>query len=51
MWTITGVDGKHEPISAIHPNAIDEMKNNLVGGVMGDIFRKKKDVENNPPSN
>lgn len=48
---ITGVDGKHEPISAIHPNAIDEMKNNLIGGVMGDIFSKKKDVENNPPSN
>jgi flotillin len=48
---ITGIDGKHEPISAIHPNAIDEMKNNLIGGVMGDIFSKSKEGDNNSPSN
>ncbi|ASB49082.1 SPFH domain-containing protein [Alkalitalea saponilacus] len=32
---ITGIDGKQQgPISAIHPNAIDEMKNNLIGYAM-----------------
>ncbi|WP_462318603.1 SPFH domain-containing protein [Marinilabilia sp.] len=42
---ITGLEGKHEPISAIHPNAVDEMKNNLIGGAMSEVLNHK----NNSP--
>ncbi len=31
---ISGAEGKHEPISAIHPNAIEENKNILIDGVL-----------------
>ncbi len=31
---ITGAGGRHEPISAIHPNAIDKGKNDLISGVL-----------------
>ena len=31
---ITGAGGRHEPISAIHPNAIDKGKNDLIAGVL-----------------
>lgn len=31
---ITGAEGQHQPISAIHPNAIDAEKNNLIGQMM-----------------
>ena len=32
---ITGAGGHHAPISAIHPNAIEKEKNDLIGGVLG----------------
>lgn len=32
---ITGAGGKHEPISAIEPNAIEKGKNDLIAGVLG----------------
>ncbi|MFW5808122.1 MAG: hypothetical protein ACOCWH_03605, partial [Spirochaetota bacterium] len=45
LSVITGVEGRHEPISAIHPNAIEELKNKLIGGAMSDI------LDDAPPSN
>lgn len=46
---ITGLEGRHEPISAIHPSAVEEMKNNLIsyttaGAVKGQT-RPDKDLE------
>ena len=35
---ITGAEGRHEPISAIHPNAIDAERNRMIGGVMSEVF-------------
>jgi flotillin len=34
LTVITGTDGKHDPISAIHPNAIDDQKNKLIYGAI-----------------
>ncbi len=34
LSVITGVEGNHEPISAIHPNAIAREKNDLIGGTI-----------------
>lgn len=34
LTVITGTEGNHQPISAIHPNAIDEQKNKLVYGAI-----------------
>jgi flotillin len=34
LSVITGAQGKHEPISAIHPNAIDDEKNKLIAGAI-----------------
>ena len=35
---ITGAEGDHRPISAIHPNAIDMEKNKLLSGIMSEIL-------------
>lgn len=45
---ITGIEGKHEPISAIHPNAIEEMKNNLIN--MATAGAVSKNRPSNPPA-
>ena len=45
---ITGIEGKHEPISAIHPNAIEEMKNNLINMATSGAVSKNRPV--NPPN-
>ncbi len=45
---ITGIEGRHEPISAIHPNAIEEMKNNLIN--MATAGAVSQNRPNNPPS-
>ncbi len=34
LSVITGVEGSHEPISAVHPNAIDAEKNRLIEGAL-----------------
>ena len=38
---VTGTEGKHEPISAIHPNAVAEGKNRLVSGALTAALKKK----------
>jgi flotillin len=38
---VTGVEGSHEPISAIHPNAIAEEKNKLIAGALTAALEKK----------
>lgn len=40
LSVITGVEGKHEPISAIHPNAVDEEKNKLVAAAITEALGK-----------
>jgi uncharacterized membrane protein YqiK len=42
LSVITGAEGSHNPISAIHPNAIDREKNDLIGGVLGEALRKSQ---------
>ena len=51
---ITGADGQHDPISGIHPHAIDEIKNKLLtermGGILGSQVsqgndKSKKDMD------
>lgn len=47
LSVITGVEGKHEPISAVHPNAVDYEKNKLISGAIGSAlgFVDEKRVE------
>jgi len=40
LSVITGAEGEHRPISAIHPNAIEMEKNDLIGGVMAEAIRQ-----------
>ncbi len=50
---ITGVEGDHPPISAIHPNAIAEEKNKLIAGALVSALKKKtrgKKSKETPPS-
>lgn len=44
---ITGIEGEHQPISAIHPHAVDSLKNDLLEGVISknlgrDVSTQKK---------
>lgn len=39
---VTGVEGSHKPISAIHPNAIAEEKNRLIAGALSVALEKKR---------
>jgi flotillin len=48
---ITGADGKHDPISGIHPHAIDEMRNKLLNENMGAIYADKLKKNNDPDDN
>lgn len=41
LSVITGVEGQHGPISAIHPNAIDMEKNRLIGGAIAEVLRRE----------
>jgi hypothetical protein len=43
LSVITGAEGNHEPISAIHPNAIDQEKNTLLGGIMSEVLRRGRE--------
>jgi hypothetical protein len=42
---VTGVEGHHEPISAIHPNAIAEEKNKLIAGALASVLEKKSRIK------
>lgn len=39
---ITGAEGNHQPISAIHPNAVDEERNKMLGGVLAQAMGQAK---------
>ncbi len=39
---VTGAQGEHQPISAIHPNAVAEAKNAMLGGALKAALEKKK---------
>ena len=45
LSVITGTEGRHEPISAIHPNAIDQEKNELLGDIMSEVLRRAGDAK------
>lgn len=36
---ITGLEGDHSPISAIHPHAADSLRNDLLEGIFNDTFK------------
>jgi hypothetical protein len=46
---ITGIEGRHEPISAIHPSAIEEMKNNIINNATAGAVSHKSNGNTNPP--
>lgn len=51
LSVITGAEGKHGPISAIHPNAIDDEKNKLIAGAISsalDLYSMPKKKEEIP---
>ncbi len=37
---ITGAEGDHQPISAIHPNAVAEERNKMLGGVLSEALNR-----------
>ncbi len=37
---VTGAEGSRGPISAIHPNAVDLERNNLIGGVLAEVLKQ-----------
>ncbi|MAG13270.1 MAG: hypothetical protein CMN78_01605 [Spirochaetales bacterium] len=41
LSVITGTEGRHEPISAIHPNAVEKGKNDLIAGALQEVLAKK----------
>jgi hypothetical protein len=45
LSVITGAEGEHRPISAIHPNAIEMEKNNLLGGIMSEVLRRQAEAQ------
>jgi len=45
LSVITGAEGKHEPISAIHPNAVEEEKNKYIAGAISNAMKKPKSKE------
>jgi flotillin len=38
LSVITGAEGRHEPISAVHPHALEEQKNRLLEGALGEAM-------------
>jgi flotillin len=47
---ITGAEGAHQPISAIHPNAIDDEKNKLIAGAIAAALNKERQGTQIAPS-
>ncbi len=45
LSVITGAEGKHEPISAIHPNAVEHEKNKMIGGAISEALQKKQELD------
>jgi flotillin len=43
LTVITGAEGRHEPISAIHPNAVEQGKNTLIAGALADAMGRQAD--------
>ena len=50
LSVITGVEGNHGPISAIHPNAIDREKNDLIGGAIASALQAPPDSSSTAPA-
>ncbi len=50
LTVITGVEGQHGPISAIHPNAIDMEKNRLIGGAIAEVLQREAREPQREPS-
>ncbi len=48
---ITGIEGRHEPISAIHPSAIEEMKNNIINNATAGAVSQKTNGKTTPSDN
>ncbi len=46
---ITGAEGRHEPISAVHPHAIDLEKNRLLEGALGEAMGLVDEDAREPP--
>ena len=42
LSVLTGAEGKHDPISAIHPNAIESEKNKLIGAAIAEALGNKE---------
>jgi hypothetical protein len=51
LSVITGTEGSHAPISAIHPNAIEEQKNNMISGAIAEILENKIKEQDGSDSN
>ncbi len=48
LTVVTGTQGSHAPISAIHPNAIEMEKNQYLGGILQQAFGIAKTQEKEP---
>jgi regulator of protease activity HflC (stomatin/prohibitin superfamily) len=42
LSVITGAEGKHDPISAIHPNAIEDEKNKAIAAAISHVMNETK---------
>ena len=47
---ITGTEGDHQPISAIHPNAISREKNEMIGGAIASAMQAQRTAKPAPAS-
>ena len=45
LSVITGSNGEHKPISAIHPNAVEEERNKMISGAISGALGKSDEVE------
>ncbi len=48
LAVMTGAEGSHQPISAIHPNAIAEEKNKLLAGAISSALSKERARKRQP---
>ncbi len=46
---VTGADGRHDPISGIHPHAIEEFKNQLISQNMAAVISTTLEKDGNKP--
>ena len=42
LTVMTGAGGHHEPLSAIHPHAVDEARNRMIAGALEGVTRPEK---------